>query len=61
VTAAREVYRCLVCGNVVEVVHSGKGALVCCENPMELLAENSVDASRRSTCRLLRKSAAEPG
>jgi len=46
VTAAREVYRCLVCGNVVEVVHPGEGALACCENPMELLAENSADASR---------------
>lgn len=45
-TALNQVYRCNVCGNVVEVLHAGKGTLVCCGKPMELLAENTVDASR---------------
>ena len=40
-----EVYRCAVCGNMVEVVKVGGGELVCCGQPMELLKENSVDAS----------------
>lgn len=45
-TALNHVYRCSVCGNVVEVLHAGKGTLVCCGKPMELLAENTVEASR---------------
>ncbi len=45
-TAISQVYRCSVCGNIVEVLHPGTGALVCCGKPMGLLAENTVDASR---------------
>jgi superoxide reductase len=41
-----EVYKCTVCGNMVEVVHPGDGELVCCGQPMALLKENSVDASK---------------
>ena len=41
-----QVYKCAVCGNVVEVVHSGAGKLVCCGQAMELMAENSVDAAQ---------------
>jgi superoxide reductase len=41
VTALNQVYRCGVCGNVVEVVHTGKGTLVCCGKPMDLLAERT--------------------
>ena len=40
----RRVYRCNVCGNIVEVLHSGVGELVCCEQPMELLKEKTRDA-----------------
>ena len=40
------IYRCNVCGNIVEVVSNGKGELVCCGQEMELLKENSVDASK---------------
>lgn len=41
-----EVYKCATCGNVVELIHSGPGQLVCCGKPMDLLAENTVDASK---------------
>ena len=41
----RQVYRCRICGNIVEVVHAGGGTLVCCGQEMELLKENSADAS----------------
>ena len=41
-----QVYRCALCGNMVEVLHAGGGELVCCGQPMELLAENTVDASK---------------
>jgi len=41
----REVYKCEACGNVVEIVHGGKGELVCCGQPMKQLKENTVDAA----------------
>lgn len=40
------VYKCDMCGNIVEVFHAGGGDLVCCGQPMNLLAENSVDAAQ---------------
>jgi superoxide reductase len=45
-TKKLEVYKCLVCGNMVEVIHQGEGELVCCGQAMKLLAENSVDAAK---------------
>ena len=45
--AARlEVYKCEVCGNIVEVLHGGAGALVCCGKPMVHMEENTVDAAK---------------
>ncbi len=41
-----EVYKCSVCGNMVEVVHVGGGELVCCGKPMILQVANTVDASK---------------
>jgi superoxide reductase len=41
-----EVYRCEVCGNIIEVLHGGTGQLVCCGKPMKLLVENTTDAAR---------------
>jgi superoxide reductase len=40
-----EIYKCNVCGNIVEVLHGGAGDLVCCNEPMQLLEENSTDAA----------------
>ncbi len=40
------VYKCDVCGNIVEVMHSGAGSLVCCGADMGLLTENTVDAAK---------------
>jgi superoxide reductase len=41
-----QIYKCEVCGNVVEVLHGGVGELVCCGEPMKLYRENAVDAAR---------------
>ncbi len=41
-----QVYKCAICGNIVEVLHAGGGSLVCCGQPMTALVENTVDASR---------------
>lgn len=40
-----EIYKCAVCGNIVEVIHGGIGELVCCGKPMELLDEKTADAT----------------
>lgn len=40
-----EIYRCDLCGNIVEVAQGGCGVLVCCGEPMMLLQENTVDAA----------------
>ena len=44
-TERKQMWKCGVCGNVIEVLHGGAGALVCCGVPMNLQIENSVDAS----------------
>lgn len=45
-TSRYEIYKCEVCGNIVEVLHAGKGTLVCCGKPMVLFVANTVDASK---------------
>jgi superoxide reductase len=44
-TELKQVYRCPICGNIVEVVHPAGGTLSCCGQPMQLLKENSQDAA----------------
>lgn len=39
VKSVGEVYRCEVCGNVVEVKEVGGGELVCCQKPMTMVKE----------------------
>ena len=36
-----EIYKCNVCGNIVELVNVGGGELVCCGQPMNLQTEKS--------------------
>ncbi len=36
-----QIYKCEVCGNIVEVLHEGAGELVCCGQSMKLLEEQS--------------------
>ncbi len=43
--AKSQVYRCSVCGNMVEVVAVGGGTLVCCGQPMDLQQENTSDGA----------------
>jgi superoxide reductase len=50
-----QVYECLKCGNIVEVVRGGGGELVCCGEPMKLLEENTVDASKEKHVPVIEK------
>jgi len=45
-TEKLQVYKCEICGNIVEVLHTGRGELVCCGKPMKLFQENTVDAAK---------------
>jgi superoxide reductase len=38
-----EIYRCGVCGNIVQLIHNSFGELVCCNNSMVKLAEQNAD------------------
>ena len=42
-TQKYEVYKCEVCGNIVEVSHDGKGTLVCCGQPMTKMVAKSTE------------------
>lgn len=44
-TKQNQIYKCSVCGNIVEITHIGAGELVCCNKPMILMAENTEDAA----------------
>jgi len=50
-----QVYKCNICGNIVEVLDGGKGELVCCGEPMKLMAENTVDAAREKHVPVIEK------
>jgi len=38
-----QIYKCEICGNIVEVLHGGVGQLVCCNQPMKLMDEQTAD------------------
>lgn len=40
-----EVYKCFICGNIIEVLKKGSGKIVCCNKTMALLEENTHDAA----------------
>ena len=51
----RKIYKCERCGNIVEVLHEGPGALVCCGVEMALMDENSVDAANEKHVPIIEK------
>ncbi|MFP4316589.1 MAG: desulfoferrodoxin [Desulfovibrionales bacterium] len=50
-----QVYKCDVCGNIVQVLHTGQGDLVCCDQPMNLMQEGTVDAAREKHVPVIEK------
>lgn len=45
-TKLLEIYKCELCGNIVEVVHASGGDLACCGKPMKNMIAGTVDASK---------------
>lgn len=56
-TEKLQIYKCQICGNIVEMVHTGAGQLVCCGKPMTLMAENSTDAATEKHVPVVEKTA----
>ncbi len=54
-TEKMQVYKCEICGNIVEMLHPGEGELVCCEAPMKLFKENTVDAAKEKHVPVIEK------
>lgn len=42
-TERKQIYKCSICGNIVEVLHPGHGELVCCNKPMDLIQTHTKD------------------
>lgn len=40
-TSKKQIYKCEICGNIIEVLHEGADSLVCCEQPMKLQKEKT--------------------
>jgi superoxide reductase len=56
-TKRDQIYKCEVCGNIVEVLHEGAGELVCCGQPMKNYVENTVDAAKEKHVPVVEKTA----
>lgn len=53
--AKLEIYKCMACGNIVEVTHGGDGELFCCGEPMKKMVENTVDAAKEKHVPVIEK------
>lgn len=51
-----QIYKCELCGNIVEVMFGSDGTLVCCDQPMVLMTENTVDAAKEKHVPVIEKS-----
>ena len=56
-TEKLQIYKCEVCGNIVEMLHAGAGQLVCCGQPMKLYLENTTDAAKEKHVPVIEKTA----
>ncbi|MFH1427442.1 MAG: desulfoferrodoxin [Patescibacteria group bacterium] len=56
-TELNQVYKCNVCGNIVEVLHAGEGELVCCGQPMELQIAKKEDEGQEKHVPVIEKTA----
>ena len=54
-TEKMQIYKCEICGNMVEMVHAGQGQLVCCGKPMVYMEENTTDAAKEKHVPVIEK------
>jgi len=56
-TELNDIYKCVACSRIVEVVNAGSGTLTCHDQPMVLQKENTVDASKEKHVPVIEKTA----
>ncbi|MBI2251296.1 MAG: desulfoferrodoxin [Armatimonadetes bacterium] len=54
-TKQLEIYKCEICGNIIEIIHAGNEAPRCSEHPMKQLLENTTDASKEKHVPVIEK------
>ncbi len=54
-TKKSEIYKCEICGNIVEVLHIGAGTLVCCGAPMTNMDEKTSDEGQEKHVPVIEK------
>jgi len=54
-TEKLQIYKCMVCGNIVEVLHTGAGELVCCGQPMKNLTAKTADEGKEKHVPVIEK------
>jgi superoxide reductase len=54
-TELKQIHKCDICGNIVEVLHTGGGQLVCCGEPMKLMIEKNEDEGKEKHVPVIEK------
>jgi len=54
-TQKLEIYKCELCGNIIEITHGGNGTLTCCGKEMMNMKENTVEAAKEKHIPILTK------
>lgn len=52
-----EVYKCGVCGHIINVAHAGQGTLTCCGQAMRFMKEGSTDGAKEKHVPVIEKTA----
>ena len=55
-TEVRQIYKCNVCGNIVEILHEGVGSIICCNQPMQLQEERTEGEGQEKHVPVMEKS-----
>jgi len=54
-TKQKEIYKCNICGNIIEMIHPGAGQLICCGEPMKLQVEKETDEGKEKHVPVIEK------
>lgn len=54
-TKRLQIYKCEICGNIVEVLHEGGGELICCGQPMKLQEEKTEEQGKEKHLPVIEK------
>jgi len=54
-TNKNQIYKCNLCGNIAEILHTGVGELVCCGEIMVMLQEKSQDEGQEKHLPVMEK------